>query len=54
MPTDETVEVHLEKKFDWGTGKTENVKIGENSRYYLRFPKQTSESEVGEFMRTHI
>lgn len=54
VPKDETVEVHLEKKFDWGTGKTENVKIGENSSYYLRFPKQASGSEVGEFMRTHI
>lgn len=54
VPTDETVEVHLEKEFDWGTGKTENVKIGENSSYYIRFPKQTSDSQVGEFMRTHM
>ncbi|MGG2063483.1 zinc ribbon domain-containing protein [Bacillus sp. S14(2024)] len=54
VPTDETIEIHLEKKFDWGTAKTESVKIGENSSYYLPFPKQTSESEVGEFVRTHI
>ncbi|MFD3450175.1 zinc ribbon domain-containing protein [Microbacteriaceae bacterium 4G12] len=54
VPTDETVEVYLEKKFDWGVAKTESVKIGEKSTYYLKFPKQTSDPAVGEFVRTHI
>ncbi|MFD3450172.1 zinc ribbon domain-containing protein [Microbacteriaceae bacterium 4G12] len=54
VPTDETVEVYLEKKFDWGQAKTESVKIGDNSTYYLRFPKQATESDVGEFIRTHL
>ncbi|PEI96110.1 zinc ribbon domain-containing protein [Bacillus pseudomycoides] len=55
VPTDGTVEVHLEKQTDFGVVKTESVKIGdEESTYYLRFPKQTSETAVGDFVRNHI
>ncbi|MDA2452163.1 zinc ribbon domain-containing protein [Bacillus cereus] len=54
VPTDETVEVHLEKTTDLGVMKSESVKIGDQSTYYLKFPKETSSSEVGEFVRNHI
>lgn len=54
VPTDETVEVYLEKKLSWGVSKTESVKIGTDSSYYLEFPTQVSDSEVGEFVRNHI
>ncbi|TFW52895.1 hypothetical protein ES895_13210 [Bacillus sp. 007/AIA-02/001] len=51
---DETVEVHLEKTTDFGVMKSESVKIGDQSTYYLKFPKETSSSAVGEFVRNHI
>ncbi|MEC3195013.1 MULTISPECIES: hypothetical protein [Bacillus cereus group] len=54
VPTDETVEVHLEKTTDLGVMKSESVKIGDQSTYYLKFPKETSSSAVGEFVRNHI
>ncbi|WP_410984255.1 zinc ribbon domain-containing protein [Bacillus cereus] len=54
VPTDETVEVHLEKQTDFGVVKSESVKIGEESSYYLKFPTQTSETAVGDFVRNHI
>ncbi|MEE6144063.1 hypothetical protein V2151_16055 [Bacillus cereus] len=54
VPTDETVEVHLEKTTDLGGMKSESVKIGDQSTYYLKFPKETSSSAVGEFVRNHI
>ncbi|CAM4063742.1 membrane protein [Bacillus manliponensis] len=54
VSTDETVEVHLEKKFSWGVSATESVKIGTDSSYYLEFPTQVSETEVGEFVHNHI
>ncbi|MFJ8528713.1 zinc ribbon domain-containing protein [Bacillus sp. NPDC094106] len=54
VPADETVEVHLEKQTDFGVVKSESVKIGEQSSYYLKFPKQTSDAAIGEFVRTHI
>ena len=34
--------------------KSESVKIGDQSTYYLKFPKETSSSAVGEFVRNHI
>ncbi|MHA4091878.1 zinc ribbon domain-containing protein [Bacillus cereus] len=54
VSTDETVEVHLEKTTDFGVIKSESVKIGEQSTYYLKFPKETSNSAVGEFVKNHI
>ncbi|PFK35931.1 hypothetical protein COI93_16270 [Bacillus cereus] len=55
VPTDGTVEIHLEKQTEFGVMKTESVKIGdEESSYYLQFPKQTSESAIGDFVRSHI
>ncbi|EML6323412.1 hypothetical protein QCQ60_003675 [Bacillus cereus] len=54
VSTDETVEVHLEKTTDFGVMKSESVKIGDQSTYYLKFPKETSSSAVGEFVRKHI
>ncbi|HHY0837133.1 zinc ribbon domain-containing protein [Bacillus thuringiensis] len=54
VSTDETVEVHLEKTTDFGVMKSESVKIGDQSTYYLKFPKETSSSTVGEFVRNHI
>ncbi|MGX5362625.1 zinc ribbon domain-containing protein [Bacillus sp. HMA207] len=54
VSTDETVEVHLEKTTDLGVMKSESVKIGDQSTYYLKFPKETSSSAVGEFVRNHI
>ncbi|MGQ0454341.1 TcaA 3rd/4th domain-containing protein, partial [Bacillus sp. SS-TM] len=54
VPTDETVEVHLEKTTDLGVMKSESVKIGDQSTYYLKFPKETSSSAVGEFVRNHL
>ncbi|WP_270606501.1 MULTISPECIES: zinc ribbon domain-containing protein [Bacillus] len=54
VPTDETVEVHLEKNTDMGAIKSESVKVGEQSTYYLKFPKETSSSAVGDFVRNHL
>lgn len=54
VSTDETVEVHLEKTTDFGVIKSESVKIGDQSAYYLKFPKETSSSAVGDFVRNHI
>lgn len=54
VSTDETVEVHLEKTTDFGVMKSESIKIGDQSTYYLKFPKETSNSAVGEFVKTHI
>ncbi|MGE6959670.1 zinc ribbon domain-containing protein [Bacillus thuringiensis] len=54
VSTDEKVEVHLEKTTDFGVMKSESVKIGDQSTYYLKFPKETSSSAVGEFVKTHI
>ncbi|WP_242215149.1 zinc ribbon domain-containing protein [Bacillus cereus group sp. BfR-BA-01383] len=54
VPTDETVEVHLEKNADFGIIKSESIKVGDQSTYYLKFPKETSNSAVGEFVRNHI
>ncbi|MGQ7106473.1 zinc ribbon domain-containing protein [Bacillus cereus group sp. Bce041] len=54
VPTDETVEVHLEKNAEFGLIKSESVKVGDQSTYYLKFPKEASSSAVGEFVRNHI
>lgn len=54
VSTDETVEVHLEKTTDFGVIKSESVKVGEQSTYYLKFPKETSSSAVGDFVKNHI
>ncbi|AJG91496.1 hypothetical protein CN324_00810 [Bacillus anthracis] len=54
VSTDETVEVHLEKTTDFGVMKSESIKIGDQSTYYLKFPKETSSSAVGEFVRNHL
>ncbi|MEI4710880.1 hypothetical protein WAG12_13015 [Bacillus cereus] len=54
VSTDETVEVHLEKTTDFGVMKSESIKIGDQNTYYLKFPKETSSSAVGEFVRNHI
>ncbi|MES5863945.1 hypothetical protein [Bacillus cereus group sp. RP32] len=54
VSTDETVEVHLEKTTDFGVIKSESIKIGDQSTYYLKFPKETSSSAVGDFVRNHI
>ncbi len=54
VSTDGTVEVHLEKTTDFGVIKSESVKIGDQSTYYLKFPKETSSSAVGDFVRNHI
>lgn len=54
VSTDETVEVHLEKTTDFGVVKSESIKIGDQSTYYLKFPKETSSSAVGDFVRSHI
>ena len=51
VPTDETVEVHLEKNAEFGLIKSESVKVGDQSTYYLKFPKETSSSAVGEFVK---
>ncbi|MCT6902209.1 MAG: hypothetical protein M3Z48_03155, partial [Lactobacillus sp.] len=53
VPTDETVEVHLEKNAEFGLIKSESVKVGDQSTYYLKFPKETSSSAVGEFVKNH-
>ncbi|WP_436864784.1 zinc ribbon domain-containing protein [Bacillus fungorum] len=54
VSTDETVEVHLEKATDFGVVKSESIKIGDQSTYYLKFPKETSSSAVGDFVRNHL
>lgn len=60
VATDETIEVHLEKNTEVGTIKSESIKVGDQSTYYLKFPKETpsvkeiSSSAAGEFVRTHI
>lgn len=54
VSTDETVEVHLEKTTDFGVIKSESIKIGDQSTYYLKFPKETSSSAVGDFVRNHL
>ncbi|MEC4694199.1 hypothetical protein P4J02_04090 [Bacillus anthracis] len=54
VSTDETVEVHLEKTTDFGVVKSESIKIGDQSTYYLKFPKETSSSAVGDFVRNHL
>ncbi|HDR6309237.1 TPA: hypothetical protein QCU60_001048 [Bacillus cereus] len=54
VPTDETVEVHLEKNTGFGVMKSESIKVGEESTYYLKFPKEVSSSAVGDFVRSHI
>lgn len=54
VPQDETVEVHLEKQTDFGVIKSESVKIGEDRSYYLKFPKEVSETAIGDFVRNHI
>ncbi|MDA1568522.1 hypothetical protein PDK93_20935 [Bacillus cereus] len=54
VSTGETVEVHLEKTTDFGVMKSESIKIGDQSTYYLKFPKETSNSAVGEFVKNHI
>ncbi len=51
---DETVEVHLEKTTNFGVVKSDSVTIGDQSTYYLKFPKETSNSAVGDFVRNHI
>ncbi|PEA11335.1 zinc ribbon domain-containing protein [Bacillus cereus] len=54
VATDETVEVHLEKTTNFGVVKSESITIGDQSTYYLKFPKETSNSAVGDFVRNHI
>ncbi|PGT18381.1 zinc ribbon domain-containing protein [Bacillus cereus] len=54
VSTDETVEVHLEKNTDFGVIKSESIKVGEESTYYLKFPKEASSSAVGDFVQNHI
>ncbi|OQR54050.1 zinc ribbon domain-containing protein [Bacillus sp. CDB3] len=54
VPTDETVEVHLEKTTDFGVIKSESIKVGDQSTYYLKFPKEASSSAVGDFVQNHI
>ncbi|PDY79642.1 zinc ribbon domain-containing protein [Bacillus cereus] len=54
VPTDETVEVHLEKNTDFGVIKSESIKVGDQSTYYLKFPKEASSSAVGDFVQNHI
>ncbi|HHT7189413.1 TPA: zinc ribbon domain-containing protein [Bacillus cereus] len=54
VPTDETVEVHLEKNAEFGLMKSESIKVGEQSTYYLSFPKEASSSAVGDFVQNHI
>ncbi|WP_433773115.1 zinc ribbon domain-containing protein [Bacillus wiedmannii] len=54
VATDETVEVHLEKTTNFGVVKSDSVTIGDQSTYYLKFPKETSNSAVGDFVRNHI
>ncbi|MCI0767786.1 hypothetical protein [Bacillus sp. TL12] len=54
VPTDETVEVHLEKQTDFGVIKSESIKVGDQSSYDLKFPKQISDTAVGDFVRNHI
>lgn len=41
VATDETIEVHLEKNTEVGTIKSESIKVGDQSTYYLKFPKET-------------
>ena len=48
------MEVHLEKTTDFGVMKSESIKIGDQSTYYLKFPKETSSSAVGDFVRNHL
>lgn len=54
VPADETVEVHLEKNAEYGVIKSESIKVGDQSTYYLKFPKEASSSGVGDFVRNHI
>ncbi|PEW07340.1 hypothetical protein CN425_00340 [Bacillus cereus] len=54
VATNETVEVHLEKTTNFGVVKSESITIGDQSTYYLKFPKETSNSAVGDFVRNHI
>ncbi|HHT7239421.1 MULTISPECIES: zinc ribbon domain-containing protein [Bacillus] len=54
VPTDETVEVHLEKNAEFGVMKSESIKVGDQSTYYLNFPKEASSSAVGDFVQNHI
>ncbi|MGD6889771.1 zinc ribbon domain-containing protein [Bacillus mobilis] len=54
VPADETVEVHLEKNAEYGVIKSESMKVGDQSTYYLKFPKEASSSGVGDFVRNHI
>ncbi|MGW5952748.1 zinc ribbon domain-containing protein [Bacillus mycoides] len=54
VPTDETVEVHLEKNAEFGVMKSESIKVGDQSTYYLKFPKEASSSAVGDFVQNHI
>ena len=54
VPTDETVEVHLEKNTEFGVMKSESIKVGDQSTYYLKFPKEASSSAVGDFVQNHI
>ncbi|MDR4982231.1 hypothetical protein CN491_22945 [Bacillus cereus] len=54
VSTDETVEVHLEKNTDFGVIKSESIKVGEESTYYLKFPEEASSSAVGDFVQNHI
>ncbi len=42
VETDETVEVHLEKNTELGTIKSESIKVGDQSTYYLKFPKENA------------
>ena len=51
VPTDETVEVHLEKNAEFGVMKSESIKVGDQSTYYLKFPKEASSSAVGDFVQ---
>jgi hypothetical protein len=54
VSTDSSVEVHLEKHYDWGKAKTKSVKIGESSSYYLTFPEQVTASDVSSFLENHL
>lgn len=54
VTTDGSVEVHLEKQYDWGKAKTQSIYVGSSSSYFLSFPKQVSINDVRMFLGNHL
>ncbi|WP_379968808.1 zinc ribbon domain-containing protein [Ectobacillus sp. sgz5001026] len=54
VSTDGSVEVHLEKQYDWGKAKTQSIYVGGNSSYFLSFPRQVTTDDVRVFIQNHL